>query len=222
MARQFKTNSLADQVYEQLEHDIIQGVYPKGTILTELKLVDRLGVSRTPIREALRQLERERLIEDMGKGSMVLGISVEDMEDIMIIRERVESVAAYHAALNITDDERKAMDHLMQLQEFYFQQKDADRLRHIDDQFHESICTISKRTVITDTLIPLTRKTRRYRRLAMDNWEWVTIGKHGHEEIYRCIATGDAEGAKRASEEHIRDSWIHMKEIVRSREGAEA
>lgn len=221
MARQFKTSSLADQVYEQLEHDIIQGVYPKGTILTELKLVDRLGVSRTPIREALRHLERERLIEDMGKGSMVLGISVEDMEDIMIIRERVESIAAYHAAQNITDDERKAMDHLMQLQEFYFQQKDADRLRHIDDQFHESICTISKCAVITDTLIPLTRKTRRYRRLSMDNWEWVTIGKRGHEEIYRCIAAGDAEGAKRASEEHIRDSWIHMREIVRIREGAE-
>lgn len=221
MARQFKTSSLADQVYEQLEHDIIQGVYPKGTILTELKLVDRLGVSRTPIREALRHLERERLIEDTGKGSMVLGISVEDMEDIMIIRERVESIAAYHAAQNITDDERKAMDHLMQLQEFYFQQKDADRLRHIDDQFHESICTISKRAVITDTLIPPTRKTRRYRRLSMDNWEWVALGKQDHEEIYRCIAAGDAEGAKRASEEHIRDTWIHMREIVRIREGAE-
>ena len=64
---QFKTTSLADQVFDKLENDIIQGTYPKGEILTELKLVEQLGVSRTPIREALRRLEQERLIEDTGK-----------------------------------------------------------------------------------------------------------------------------------------------------------
>ena len=64
--RSFKTTSLADQVFEKLENDIIQGVYPKGDILTELKLAEELGVSRTPIREALRRLEQERLIEDTG------------------------------------------------------------------------------------------------------------------------------------------------------------
>ena len=64
--REFKTVSLADQVYDRLENDIIQGVYPKGEILTELKLAEQLGVSRTPIREALRRLEQERLIEDAG------------------------------------------------------------------------------------------------------------------------------------------------------------
>ena len=56
--REFKTVSLADQVYDRLENDIIQGVYPKGEILTELKLAEHLGVSRTPIREALRRLEQ--------------------------------------------------------------------------------------------------------------------------------------------------------------------
>ena len=68
MLKQFKSTSLADQVFDRLENDIIQGVYPKGEILTELKLVEQLGVSRTPIREALRRLEQERLIEDAGKG----------------------------------------------------------------------------------------------------------------------------------------------------------
>ena len=64
--RGFKSTSLADQVFDKLENDIIQGVYPKGEILTELKLVEQLGVSRTPIREALRRLEQERLIADTG------------------------------------------------------------------------------------------------------------------------------------------------------------
>ena len=63
----YKATSLADQVFEKLENDIIQGIYPRGEVLTELKLVEQLGVSRTPIREALRRLEQERLIEDTGK-----------------------------------------------------------------------------------------------------------------------------------------------------------
>ena len=101
--REFKSTSLADQVFDKLENDIIQGVYPKGEILTELKLAEQLGVSRTPIREALRRLEQERLIEDLGKGSLVLGITETDLEDIMSIRERTEGLAAYYAALNMTE-----------------------------------------------------------------------------------------------------------------------
>ena len=81
--REFRTTSLADQVFDKLENDIILGVYPRGEVLTELKLVEQLGVSRTPIREALRRLEMERLIEDSGKGSVVLGITQEDLIDIM-------------------------------------------------------------------------------------------------------------------------------------------
>ena len=66
----FKSISLADQVFDKLESDIVSGVYPRGEILTELKLVEQLNVSRTPIREALRRLEQERLIQDTGKGSL--------------------------------------------------------------------------------------------------------------------------------------------------------
>lgn len=86
--KDFRTVTLADQVFERLESDIIQGVYPRGEVLTELKLVEQLNVSRTPIREALRRLEQEHLIADTGKGSVVLGITAEDLVDIMDIRCR--------------------------------------------------------------------------------------------------------------------------------------
>ncbi len=219
MGRQFKSTSLADQVFQKLENDIIQGVYAKGTVLTELKLVDQLGVSRTPIREALRHLEQERLIEDTGKGSVVVGISVEDVEDIMTIRERVEGIAAYHAAQNITDQGREELKHLMELQEFFFQKEDSERLREIDDRFHDAICYMSKRTVIMDTLIPLNRKTRRYRRLAMDDWYRVPKTTQEHVEVYRAIAAGDPAEAKRLTEEHIRNARIHITECILTKEG---
>ena len=215
MLKQFKSTSLADQVFDRLENDIIQGVYAKGEILTELKLVEQLGVSRTPIREALRRLEQERLIEDAGKGSRVLGITEADLFDIMTIRERVEGVAAYYATINMTPEGKKELTHLVDLQEFYFEKRDAERLRQVDDQFHDAICYMSKRSVIIDTIVPLMRKTRRYRRIAMDDWERVPHTKREHFEIYQAIVSGNAELAEELTSKHISNAKIHMLEEMK-------
>ena len=216
MIKQFKSTSLADQVYDRLENDIIQGIYPKGEILTELKLVEQLGVSRTPIREALRRLDQERLIEDAGKGSRVLGITESDLMDIMTIRERVEGVAAYYATKNLTPESLKDLTHLVDLQEFYFQKRDAERLRQVDDQFHDAICYLSRRNVIIDTVVPLMRKTRRYRRLAMDDWDRATKTKGEHYEIYKAIISGDAELAEKLTAQHISNAKLHMMEGIKN------
>ena len=206
--RTYKTTSLADQVFEKLENDIIQGVYARGELLTELKLVEQLGVSRTPIREALRRLEQERLIEDTGKGSRVLGITMEDLEDIMNIRQRIEGLAAYYATVNLTEDGLKELTHIVDLQEFYFSKQDKEHLRQVDDAFHDMICELSKRSVISDTLVPLMRKTRRYRRVAIDNWERTTNTMNEHKAIFQAIASGDAKLAEELTTKHI----IHAKE----------
>ena len=114
--KSFRTASLADQVFEKLEDDIVYGVYKRGEVLTELKLAETLGVSRTPIREALRRLEQERLIEESGKGSVVLGITKEDLLDIMDIRIRIEGLASFYAAKNITNAGIEQLNHLIDLQ----------------------------------------------------------------------------------------------------------
>jgi DNA-binding GntR family transcriptional regulator len=208
--REFKTTSLADQVFEKLENDIIQGVYPKGEILTELKLVEQLGVSRTPIREALRRLEQERLIADAGKGSIVLGITEDDLLDIMNIRQRVESLAAYYATVNMTDEGRAQMAHIVDLQEFYYNKGDMDHLRRVDDEFHDAICRLSKRSVITDTLVPLHRKTRRYRRIAMEDRERTANSMKEHRAICDAIVSGEAELARQLTAKHIENAKEHM------------
>ena len=88
-----RVTSLADVVYEQVERDILTGVYQRGDVLTELKLSAQLQVSRTPVREALRRLEQDDLLESRGKGSVVLGISHQDLLDIWKIRMRLEGLA---------------------------------------------------------------------------------------------------------------------------------
>ena len=207
---QFKTTSLADQVFEKLENDIIQGVYPRGEILTELKLVDQLGVSRTPIREALRRLEQERLIEDTGKGSRVVGITEEDLEDIMNIRQRIEGLAAYYAAKNMTPEGLAELTHIVDLQDFYYDKGDAEQLRQVDEQFHDLICYLSKRTVIMDTLIPLHRKTRRYRRISMEDWSRTVNTRKEHKAIFDAMASGDADLAESLMARHIENAKKHM------------
>ena len=124
----------------------------------------------------------------------------------------MEGVAAYYAALNMTDDNRKELAHLVDMQEFFFQKRDAEQLRQVDDQFHDAICFMSKRNVIMDTLVPLHRKTRRYRRIAMNDWNRVVKTKQEHYEIYQAIISGDAELARELATTHIKNAKIHMLE----------
>ena len=207
---EFKTVSLADQVFEKLEDDIITGVYARGEILTELKLVEQLGVSRTPIREALRRLEQERLIMDSGKGSVVLGITLEDLIDIMNIRLRVEGLSTYYAVKNLTEEGKKELTQINELQEFYFQKKDIEHLRQMDDRFHECIYRLSGRTVLTDTLKPLHKKVQRFRKISIQDSARTEASIMEHKAIYNAIMSGDAEQAEIETCVHIHNAKESM------------
>ena len=206
----FKSVSLADKVFEKLENDIILGVYPRGELLTELKLVEQLGVSRTPIREALRRLEQERLIEDSGKGSVVLGITESDLEDIMNIRQHIEALAAYYATVNMTPEGLKNLRHIMDLQDFDHAKGDVEHLREADDAFHDAICSMSKRNVIMDTLIPLHRKTRRYRKIAFENKFRAVNSLAEHHAIFDAISAANPELARELTATHICNAKENM------------
>lgn len=208
----FKSVSLADQVFEKLENDIITGVYPRGEILTELKLVEQLGVSRTPIREALRRLEQEHLIGETGKGSVVLGITEDDLVDIMDIRIRVEGMAAYYAAVNMTEDGLKELKHIVDLQDFYCSREDWEHLHQLDDRFHGMLCQLCQRTVIKDTIAPLYRKIKRYRKASMERRSRSPHMVKEHREIFDAIAAGNAELAERLTVAHIQNAKKNMLE----------
>ena len=208
--KNFHTTSLADQVFEKLENDIIHGIYQRGELLTELKLVEQLGVSRTPIRDALRRLEMERLIKDTGKGSVVLGITLPDLEDIMNIREHVEGLAAFYAAQNATDEEKKELQHISELQDFYYSKQDLDNLQKIDDRFHDALYEISHRTVLHDTLLPLHRKSMRYRKITDKHKSVQERSVNEHKSIIAAVIAGDAQLAQQLMTTHIRNAKEHV------------
>lgn len=205
-----KTVSLADQVFEHLENDILSGKYQRGEILTESKLSAELGVSRTPIREALRRLGQEHIIEESGKGSVVLGISEGDLRDIFLIREKVEGLAAAQAAERCSKEQLDKLRETVELQEFYVEKHDAEQIKQMDNRFHELVYKYSGSTVFYDTLIPLHKKVQKYRKAAMESSSRAVSSVREHKQIYDAIEKRDGALAEKYAIEHVKNAYQHI------------
>ncbi len=206
-----KNISLAEQVFERLETDILSGKYQQGEILTELKLVGDLGVSRTPIREALRRLEQEHIVEITPRGILVIGVSRKDLEDILSIRIRIEGLAAAEAAKNITDEQLEELRETVELQEFYVPKHDADRINGMDSKFHHLIYRFSGSTQLYDTLMPLHKKLHKYRKASVENEVRSEHSSQEHRAIFEAIAAHDAELAEQRMMAHITNARDFIK-----------
>ena len=190
-----KNYSLGDQVYEELESDILAGKYAHGEITTEMKLCSELGVSRTPVREALSRLLSAHLIEETGKGIQILGITPEDLSDFMEIRCRLDGPAAAKCAARITDEELASLKETLDLQEFYLSKADSDRIKTMDSRFHETIYRASGSAAFYDVLAPLHNKVQRFRRAALEKSARAERSFAEHRAIYEALAAHDAEKA---------------------------
>ena len=205
-----KTVSLADQVYEQLETDILKGKYQRGEVLTELKLSEALGVSRTPVREALRRLADEHIIEEGSRGCIVLGISEEDLCDIYEIRCEIEGVAAARAAEKISNEQIEKFKELIDLQEFYAAKKNADSLEAIDNEFHQLIYKVSGSNIIYNTLMPLHKKIQKYRKLSVENEIRAEQSYEEHKSIYEALKNHNSELARETMTQHVKNAYKHI------------
>ena len=117
---EYRNVSLADRVFETLEKNILTGVYPKGSVITEKAVSEELGVSRTPIREAFSRLIEEDLIESTSQGNVVRGITDEDVDDAYAVRFKIEEDACARAAVNVTDEILVHMKEKVSMVLFFF------------------------------------------------------------------------------------------------------
>lgn len=205
-----KSISLADQVFEHLETDILSGKYQKGESLTESKLSAELGVSRTPIREALKRLEQEHLIEESPKGMTIVGISKKDLDDIFKIRGALEGKAAEMAAKNHTEEQLSIVREALEFQEFYLVKHDPDRIKSMDSRFHETIYKMSGSTVFYDVLVPLHKKLLKYRKASVSESSRAEASVAEHRAIYEAIAARDGELASKLTIEHLNNAYKNM------------
>ncbi len=207
--------SLAVKVFEALESEILKGELERGETLSENKISARLGVSRTPVREALQRLEQEGLVKtEPGKGAVVLGISQGDLLDIYEIRIRIEGLAARYAARNITDEQAKEMLDLVELQEFYAMKNDSQNLRDIDSKFHSMIYKFCTSRILTDTLTSLHHRIERFRRMSVEMGGRGNLSVEEHREIAEALASHDEDKAESLLIEHIKNARDKLFEVV--------
>ncbi len=207
---QHKTISLADQVFERLEGEILGGKYQQGDILTESRLTEDLGVSRTPVREALRRLEQEHIVELSPRGIVILGVTEKDIQDIYAVRMEIEGMAAARAAESDNAEHLAELREALELQEYYVSRRDAERIRTMDNRFHELLYRMSRSGVLYDTLLPLHKKAQKFRKASVQNESRAEQSAREHREIFEAVAAHDAVAAERAMREHVRRAGEHI------------
>ena len=205
--KQHRNISIADQIFEQLEHDILSGKYARGEQMSELRLSAELGVSRTPVREAIRRLEQEDILEESDAGMVVVGISQEDLMDMYEIRMAVETESARRAAERITDDELKELREIIDLQRFYAEKNGpeaSERIRELDSEFHQLLYRCSGSRTFYHVLSALHKKIAKYRTASISKLGRAARSIEEHEAIWRALAAHDGDAAFEAAAQHLR------------------
>ena len=207
-----KTVSIAGQVFENLERDILSGKYERGDVLTEMKLSEELGVSRTPIREALRRLEQEHMIEIGSKGAVVVGINEEDIGIIYEVRCRIEGLASRLAAERASDEAIEDLRQTLELQEFYTSKGNAEKIKNEDNDFHKKIYAMSGCMPLADTLEELHKKVVKYRHASLAVAGHSAEALAEHRAIFDAIAARDGDAAESATTSHVANAGKRIKE----------
>ena len=210
-----KTVSLADQIFIEIENNILTGEYAIGDIFTETNFSEKLGVSRTPIREAIRRLEQERLVEVTTKGVVIKGISPKDVSDMYEIRIRTEGLASRWAANTISEEGKKELSEIVELQEFYTAKKDVDNIKNMDSKFHEVVYRNCESIVLSDMLSQLHKKLTKYRKAAVSDNERAFQSTKEHREILDAILSGDGDLAEKLTVQHIKNAAKNMKKAIK-------
>ncbi|KUO53530.1 MAG: GntR family transcriptional regulator [Desulfitibacter sp. BRH_c19] len=212
-------NSLRGMVFNRLLDDILNGVYIPGETLVESKLAEKLGVSRTPIREAIKQLELEGLVTPLpNRRVIVQGVTDKDIDDIYIIRKRLEGLAARWAVVNITDDEFQELKKTLDLMDFYTERGNLDQVQVLDAEFHSIIFQASKSKPLRFVLANFHQFLRKARGDSLMVPGRLPKALREHRAILDAIASNDPNAAEQAMQRHIlgaKDNLSsHRKEVV--------
>lgn len=207
MMIEYKPLSLADQVYERLEELILNGDYQRGEILTEKRLSEELGVSRTPIREALDRLVYDNLVKETSSGTEVRGISEEDVKDLYDIKKRLEVVAVKKAAKNMTDEEINALGEIVDQQIYFAEKGDSDKVRNLDTDFHDIIYSGCGSPTFQKILSGVHHKLKKYRRNSLMIKSRIKASTKEHLEIYKALKARDGKGAEKLMQEHLDNAF---------------
>jgi GntR family transcriptional regulator, rspAB operon transcriptional repressor len=205
---------IREQVQKILKERILSGQILPSTRLVEVAVAGELGVSRTPVREALHVLEREGFLEAApGGGYRVSAVSWNEVEELCEIRVVNETLAATWALRRMTPEVLRLLEQNLAQAEAEIRGGRPEAFVERDAEFHDLLARASGSERLLELCRLLRRHMLRYRRKALHLAESGLTAIAGHRKIMECLAKADEESLRRAMQEHIEQS----KEDIRRR-----
>lgn len=200
---------LSEDLHDKLREDILTGKLADREKLTEMNICNEYGISRTPVRDAIHQLEVEGLVETIpNRGAFVIGMTEQDIRDIFVLRAAGEIQAVRWAVQRITDDELDELDETFEFMEFYTMRNDIPKMININNAFHQIIYHATHNRLMIRQLsdyqayirnaVPSNYYASNYLRNVLSE----------HREIYEAIKSKDVEAGAQAMQNHMERSTI--------------
>lgn len=206
--------SLGSRVFHKIREGILSGKYAVHEELKEKNIGDELGVSRTPVREALRQLELEGLVSIIpNKGAYVVGLSQKDIRDIYEMRSLLEGLCAKWAAVNISNEQLEELEENIFLSEFHAQKENWEQMVELDNRFHEILYLASGSKELKHVLTDYHQYVQRVRKITLGGADRVKKSTEEHKVIVQALKDHDLEKAQDAAKTHIRNTVANMDKI---------
>ena len=204
MAVKRTITTIREQVYKILRDDICQGVYEPGTRLQEVDVAESLNVSRSPVREALRQLAADGLLLEIpNKGVYVKEFSVKDIEEIYDLRVMLESYGIFHSTGHITSIRQERLLGLLSDMEAFLQKGDLRSYTSADEQLHNHIVHLGDNSLINDTYDRVRSMNQQFRILSLMDEQRFRESMDEHRGIVHALVTGDMKRADAINRHHL-------------------
>jgi DNA-binding GntR family transcriptional regulator len=198
---------LREVVCEALREAIISGVLKPGERLMEIQLAEELGVSRTPVREAIRKLELEGFVIMIPRrGTYVADLSIKDINEVFEVRTSLEVLAAGLATERITDDELEKMERLLVHIGEYIEKGDMDKIVEADSQFHDILYQATRNDRLVQIISNLREQLTRFRSISMAYPGRLKNTLEEHSRLVEALAARDQQLAERLATEHMENT----------------
>ncbi len=198
-------------VYEELKMQILTGAIVPGTRMMEVELANQIGVSRTPIREAIRKLEKEGLVViEPRRGAYASQISTKDMVEILEVRQNMEGLAAFFAASRMQPEQLQELKDVSAKYNKAVAEGSMEDMIAYDTKFHRVIVESCNNKILVQMIEQLTELVLRFRYIYYDNFKRAENMPEEHQVILDAIESGDAIAAREAADMHI----ARLKELV--------
>ena len=203
--------SLRGRVFHKIRDDILNGKYKEHDELREAAIGEELGVSRTPVREAFRQLELEGLIHIVpNKGAYVTGITSKDVRDIYMIRAQLEGLCAKWATERISDAQMQEMEENVYLAEFHAAKGHTEQIASLDNRFHEIMYEACASKMLEHSLKDFHQYVYRIRKQTLAQGARSSASNDEHRKIMEAIKEKDGERACELAKIHMLNAYDNI------------